>query len=103
MPTPALDPALLEEAARLVRIEGLSQRAAAQQAGISQGSLSQFLSEPERHPGNEVSDDYEEIPVIYRDYSHLDRLKVYPLGDVHIGAQAHDRRKWKSWVKWLAD
>ena len=103
MPTPALDPALLEEAARLVRIEGLTQRAAARQTGIGQGSLSKYLSEPDRHPGNTVSDDYEEIPVIYRDYSHLERLKVYPLGDVHIGAQAHDRRKWKSWVKWLAD
>lgn len=103
MPTPALDPALLEEAARLVRIEGLSQRAAAKKVGISQGALSQFMSERPEHPGNVPTDDYEEVPVIHRDYSHLSELKTYPLGDVHVGAQAHDRKKWREWVKWLAD
>ena len=50
MPTPALDPALLEEAARLVRIEGLSQRAAAKKMGVGQGTLSQYLREGPAEP-----------------------------------------------------
>lgn len=43
----------------------------------------------------------EELPVFYRDYSHLDHLYVYPLGDVHIGAQSHDRARWKEWLSYL--
>jgi len=50
MPTPALDPALLEEAARLVRVEGLSQRAAAKKMGVGQGTLSQYLREGPAEP-----------------------------------------------------
>lgn len=43
----------------------------------------------------------EEVPVIVRDYSHLDHLYVYPLGDVHIGAMKHDRARWEEWLDYL--
>lgn len=43
-----------------------------------------------------------EIPVITRDYSHLGALRVYPLGDVHLGAQRHEAERWKEWLAYLA-
>jgi predicted phosphodiesterase len=45
----------------------------------------------------------EEIPVIRRDYSHLEQLHVYPLGDVHLGAKMHDAERWADWLRWLTD
>ena len=42
-----------------------------------------------------------EIPVIRRDYSHLDQLHVYALGDVHKGARMHDKVRWRDWLQWL--
>jgi predicted phosphodiesterase len=47
------------------------------------------------------SSDYVEIPVIYRDYTDRDHLYVYPLGDVHKGAPAHDATKWTEWLDYL--
>lgn len=44
-----------------------------------------------------------EVPVIRRDYSHLDRLYVYPLGDVHKGAAEHRADRWRQWLKYLED
>lgn len=43
----------------------------------------------------------EEMPTIVRDYTHLERLYLYPFGDVHIGAKNHDRELWESWVDYL--
>ena len=47
-----------------------------------------------------VVDDHE-IPVITRDYSHLDSLRVYAMGDVHKGAGAHQRERWREWVDYI--
>lgn len=44
-----------------------------------------------------------EVPIIRRDYSHLDRLYVYPLGDVHKGSPSHDVRRWRQWLRHLED
>lgn len=49
---------------------------------------------------HEVEDDHE-IPVIFRDYSHLDGLYLYPLGDVHVGAAKHQTERWREWVDYL--
>jgi predicted phosphodiesterase len=49
------------------------------------------------------ADDQVNIPVIYRDYSHLDGMYVYPLGDVHKGAQGHQRTRWRQWVEYLTE
>lgn len=42
-----------------------------------------------------------EIPVIFRDYSHLDSLRVYPLGDVHKGSATHQGDRWREWLAYL--
>jgi predicted phosphodiesterase len=42
-----------------------------------------------------------EIPVITHDFSHLDSLRVYAMGDVHKGAGAHQRDRWREWVGYL--
>lgn len=42
-----------------------------------------------------------EIPVFFRDYSHLSSLKIYPLGDVHKGAGSHQAERWREWVSYL--
>lgn len=44
-----------------------------------------------------------EIPVIVRDYSDLEKLHVFPLGDVHIGARAFQADKWGEWCRYVAD
>lgn len=44
-----------------------------------------------------------EIPVIMRDYSALDCLYVYPLGDVHKGSPNFQASKWREWLNWVAD
>jgi UDP-2,3-diacylglucosamine pyrophosphatase LpxH len=56
-------------------------------------------------PDNLPSDveDGDEIPVFFRDYTHLDHLYVYPLGDIHKGSHKHQRDRWQQWVDYLAD
>jgi predicted phosphodiesterase len=44
-----------------------------------------------------------EVPVIRRDYSHLDRLFVYPLGDIHKGAAEHRADRWRQWLNYLEE
>src|SRR5213082_2671145 len=44
-----------------------------------------------------------EIPVIRRDYSGQDRHYIYPLGDVHKGAETHDRGLWRQWLAYITD
>jgi UDP-2,3-diacylglucosamine pyrophosphatase LpxH len=43
----------------------------------------------------------EEIPVVVRDYRHFDDIRVYPLGDVHLGSQRHDAQRWAEWLAYL--
>lgn len=42
-----------------------------------------------------------EIPVFRRTYD-TDEHFVYPLGDVHKGAKAHQEDKWREWLAYLA-
>lgn len=39
--------------------------------------------------------------MFFRDYSHLPSLKVYSLGDVHVGARSHQAERWQEWVDYL--
>lgn len=41
------------------------------------------------------------IPVIFRDYSHLDELFVYPIGDIHVGASSYQEAKLAQWLSYL--
>jgi hypothetical protein len=45
--------------------------------------------------------DSPEIPIFFRDYSHLDGLYLYALGDVHKGAARHQKERWREWVDYL--
>jgi hypothetical protein len=44
-----------------------------------------------------------EIPVIHRDYTSLEKLNVYPLGDVHKGSPYHAEERWHEWLDYLAN
>lgn len=104
-----IPPNVLAEAERLIREEGMSATQAARTCGVSESGLrgargriltSDQPADPLEH---DASGGYVEIPVIHRDYSHRDYLKVYPLGDVHKGAPAHDKARWRQWVQYLTD
>lgn len=45
----------------------------------------------------------DEIPIIRRDYSRLDKLALYPIGDIHLGALAHNGSMWEEWLHYLED
>ena len=94
-----ITPEVVAQARRLIS-EGASQRQAASELGISQSGLSVKLADAD-FLTHDPTEDYEEIPVVVRDYSHLGELKVYPLGDLHIGTPAHDRERWEEWVDYL--
>lgn len=55
----------------------------------------------EQTPSMDLESD--EIPVIFRDYSHLEKLHVFPLGDVHIGARAFQADKWQEWCTYVTN
>ena len=92
---------------------GVSQRSAAAQLNVSQAALSVALRKwkyglledkpADPLPPGTTEEGFVEIPVIHRDYSDREYLKVYPLGDVHKGSPAHDRDKWRGWVDYLCD
>jgi predicted phosphodiesterase len=104
VPPSRLDPSVVREAKALID-GGMSQRQAAVAVGISQAGLSGALRrshDDDIDPiGHDATEDFVEIPVIHRDYSDMDTLYVYPLGDVHIGAPAHDRARWEEWLDYL--
>jgi hypothetical protein len=56
-------------------------------------------SDPANPPAFELRPN--EIPVIFRDYSHLDRLHVFPLGDIHKGSPNFEAAKWKEWLAYI--
>jgi hypothetical protein len=45
----------------------------------------------------------DEIPIIRRDYSHLEKLALYPMGDVHLGALSHNGDMWAGWLRYLEE
>jgi hypothetical protein len=88
--------------------EGVSNRQIAARFGVGESSVRRYkasggIGTPV--PADDLShdaDQFEEVPVIVRDYTHLDSLHVYPLGDVHIGARMHQADRWREWVGYLA-
>jgi hypothetical protein len=42
-----------------------------------------------------------EVPTFVRDYSHLDKLHVFPLGDVHMGSGNFQEAKWDEWCAYV--
>lgn len=88
-------------------VEGVSQNQLAGRYGVARSTLQSWLKNrnvpvplPDSLSEN-PSDDYEEIPIVHRDYSDLDHLHVYPMGDVHKGSPAHAEDRWHEWLKYL--
>lgn len=85
----------------------MSQNAMAAKYGVARSTIQNWIKtriEGDYSPhslDSSVSDEYVEIPVVLRDYSHLDHLFVYPMGDVHKGAAAHAADRWNEWLGYL--
>lgn len=78
-----------------------SKAEAARKLGMPPSTFKGRLAAIERglvHGPSEGTDDYVEVPVIHRDYSHLPYLCVFPIGDVHKGSPAHDTAVWRAWL-----
>ncbi len=43
------------------------------------------------------------IPIVHRDYSSLDRLHMYPLGDIHLGSPNCAEPVLDEWLKYITD
>lgn len=86
--------------------DGWSNRRIAQEVGSSKDAVRRFRARSSAPaPVDDLShdaDQFEEVPVIIRDYTHLDSMYVYPLGDVHIGARMHQAKRWTEWLGYLA-
>jgi hypothetical protein len=90
----------VEQAIPLLRTMSVGEAAA--QVGLSDKTLGKYLvfrAEPVERQGSEP---YTEIPVIHRHYDAFEALYVYPLGDVHKGAEAHDADRWHDYLDYLA-
>ena len=79
---------------------------AARNAGVPRQTLSEHWNREAGLPAyrndgldGEVLDS--EIPIFVREYD-TDEHFVYPLGDVHKGAHAHQKAKWLNWLGYLA-
>jgi predicted phosphodiesterase len=81
-----------------------SKAAAARELGIPSSTFKDMLAREQHTPADPAADvepGFVEIPVIFRDYSHLRRLYLYPLGDVHLGARSHNADAWAKWLGYL--
>lgn len=99
-----MDLDVVREASRR-KAAGESVRSIAKGLGVAETTLRQNLTRSDVmvHDGLSGSVDLQEIPVIVRDYRHLDWLRVYPLGDVHLGATMHAASAWEEWLQYLVD
>jgi hypothetical protein len=43
------------------------------------------------------------VPVVHRDYSHLNALHTYPLGDIHLGSPSCAEGALDEWLQYLDD
>lgn len=85
-----------------------SNRALAAELGVDEASVRralkrQNLSATPDNLSHEVEPSNVEIPVIFRDYSHLEDLYLYPLGDIHKGSAVHQGDRWREWVEYLCE
>lgn len=82
---------------------------AARNAGVARQTLSDNWRKEAGPPdyrddglNGEVEVAASEIPVFVRSYNAAEHF-VYPLGDVHKGAVAHQRAKWRNWLGYLGE
>lgn len=96
----------MQNAIELIR-GGMSIRSAAAQAGASKSTVHRALHAEgvDDSPSGQTPQmdlDPGEIPTFVRDYTHLDRLHVFPLGDVHMGSANFQTDKWTEWCAYVA-
>jgi hypothetical protein len=60
---------------------------------------------PEAHQPDDLTEtpDVSEIPVFVRDYSDREFHRVYPIGDLHIGAAEHAADRLDEWLRYIQD
>lgn len=103
MQTKLTQDAVEDARARLARDPDLSIRKLAPELGVNESTLRRRINEARRNDGlSHNVEEHEEVPVIRRDYSHLEELYVYPLGDVHLGADSHQEKRWAEWLDYLS-
>lgn len=77
---------------------------AARDAGAPRSTVrDRWHAEQEGRDAPSMDLDPGEIPVIRRDYSHLEKLHVFPLGDVHKGSANYQALKWREWCAYVAE
>lgn len=81
-------------------------KAVAEELGVPRTTVNDAFTRTTRRAPSTIDDlshnvDGPELEVVIRDYSHLDALYVYPLGDVHIGAKRHVSERWLEWLAYL--
>lgn len=102
------DPSAVDRALALIRDKDYSIRAAARETGAAVSTVHRHLhgsgaDDPVADTTTPAMDiDPGEIPTIVRDYSHLDKLHVFPLGDVHMGSSNFQEDKWDEWCTYVA-
>lgn len=104
-PVSKLTPEVIERAATaLLADPELSIRKLAPEYGVNESTLRRALrrSRPDGLSG-EVAPELVEVPVIVRDYRHLEELYVYPMSDVHLGSPSHQAAKWQEWLDYVAE
>lgn len=102
-----LNPELVERV-RQLQADGASRRQACAAAGVAESTMRSWerylerpISNADKLPERPSPTPAGEIPVIHRDYSHLEELYVYPLGDIHKGAPEHQGDLWREWLAYV--
>lgn len=89
--------------ARRLRDAGLSFTEIGRELGVHRSTVQRNLEFRDRGVADGLSHEAldHEITVVKRDYSHLDSLRLYALGDVHKGDPTHQVHRWREWLGYL--
>lgn len=83
----------------------LSRAAAAKQVGLAPRTLGYrldtFVPSPENPDGLSEVPSPAEIPVFVRDYSDQPNHRIYPVGDLHMGAAEHQGDALDEWLSYI--
>ncbi len=88
-------------------VAALGQRGAARQVGCSRSAIQHELRRRAGGPrlqmvgADEPHELSDELPVIERDYRDREHLYLYPMGDVHLGADKHKNNIFEEWIGYL--
>ena len=107
-----LDPEVSRKVAKAIELmepdegDGLPLAAAARRVGLSRSTLRHRLDAPvdpvarggdglPEYPGTA------EVEIVERDYTHLEKLSTYPVGDLHVGSPQHAADQLDEWLAYL--